>query len=242
MINVVIQNQGKMIKVLVIEDEKNIRENILELLQAENIQGIGASNGKIGVKLAREHKPDLIICDLMMPELDGYGVLTELKNDPKTATIPLIFLTAKETKDDIRKGMNLGADDYLTKPCTPEELLTAIATRLERNKIYIQQYEVERDRAKKLQKRVQELQMVTNTAEELLQKISLELRAPASNIAMALQMLKIAPSDEARERYLKILREENERQIAFLNQLSKLKELLTPENVNLLLLLTQKKN
>lgn len=103
-----------MLKVLVIEDEENIRENILELLP-ENIQGIGASHGKIGVKLARKHKPDLIIYDLMMPELDGYGVLKKLKNDPKTATIPLIFLTAKDTKAALRKGMNLGADD-LTKP------------------------------------------------------------------------------------------------------------------------------
>lgn len=231
-----------MLKVLVIEDEENIRENILELLQAENIQGIGASNGKIGVKLARKHKPDLIICDLMMPELDGYGVLTELKNEPKTATIPLIFLTAKDTKADIRKGMNLGADDYLTKPCTPEELLTAITSRLQKHKIYIQQYELERERAKKLQKRVQELQIISNTAEELLQKISLELRDPLSNISMALHMLKVAPSDEARERYLNILREECEREIALLNQLSNWQNLLTPENAKLLRLLTEKKN
>lgn len=223
-----------MIKVLVIEDEEPIRENILELLQAENLEGIGASNGKVGVKLARERKPDLIICDVMMPELDGYGVLTALKSEPATATIPLIFLTAKDTRADTRKGMNLGADDYLTKPCTPEELIGAIATRLEKHNTYMQQYAVERDRAKGLQQRVQELQQLSTTAEELLQKISRDLRDPVSNIAMAIQMLKVAPSPEARDRYLKILQEECAREVALINQLSNLQEFLTPEQAKFL--------
>lgn len=223
-----------MIKVLVIEDEEPIRENILDLLQAENIEGIGAKNGRIGVKLAREHKPDLIICDIMMPALDGYGVLTALKSERVTATIPLIFLTAKDTRADTRKGMNLGADDYLTKPCTPEELLEAIATRLEKYNTYMQQYAAERDRAKGLQQRVQELQQLSNTAEELLQKISRELRDPLSNITMAIQMLKVAPSEEARDRYLKILQEECAREIAIINQLSNLQEFLTPDQAKLL--------
>ena len=123
-----------MTKILVIEDEESIRENILELLEAENFQGIGATNGKIGIKMAIDQIPDLILCDMMMPEVDGYGVLKALRSEPLTSTIPFIFLTAKADKSDIRKGMELGADDYITKPCTPQELLKAITIRLEKHK------------------------------------------------------------------------------------------------------------
>jgi two-component system, sensor histidine kinase and response regulator len=121
-------------KILVIEDEESIRENILELLEAENFEGIGAINGQVGIKLAIAQIPDLILCDMMMPEIDGHGVLKALRSDPLTATIPFIFLTAKADKSDIRTGMEMGADDYITKPCTPQELLKAIAIRLEKQK------------------------------------------------------------------------------------------------------------
>ena len=123
-----------MAKILVIEDEESIRENILDLLEAENFEGIGAINGKVGIKLANEQIPDLILCDMMMPEVDGHGVLKALRSEPLTATIPFIFLTAKADKSDVRTGMELGADDYITKPCTPQELLKAIAIRLEKQK------------------------------------------------------------------------------------------------------------
>lgn len=121
-----------MTKILVIEDETSIRENILDMLEAENFKAIGAENGKIGIQLAVSQMPDLILCDVMMPELDGYGVLKALRDRPATATIPFIFLTALADKRETRKGMELGADDYLTKPCLPEQLLKAIAIRLEK--------------------------------------------------------------------------------------------------------------
>lgn len=121
-----------MIKILVIEDEAAIRDNILDLLEAEDFDATAAENGFVGVELARTFGPDLIICDVMMPELDGYGVLKALRQDPVTATIPFIFLTAKADRADLRQGMELGADDYLTKPCTPAEMLKAIAARLQR--------------------------------------------------------------------------------------------------------------
>ncbi|MEG3858996.1 hybrid sensor histidine kinase/response regulator [Microcoleus sp. herbarium12] len=123
-----------MVKILVIEDEEAIRENILELLEAEDFEGIGAINGTAGIKLAIAQIPDLILCDMMMPEIDGHGVLKALRSEPITATIPFIFLTAKADKSDIRAGMEMGADDYITKPCTPQELLKAIAIRLEKQK------------------------------------------------------------------------------------------------------------
>ncbi|MUG92642.1 EAL domain-containing protein [Scytonema sp. UIC 10036] len=119
-----------MIKILVIEDEESVRENILDLLEAENYDTISAANGKMGLHLAFSEAPDLILCDLMMPEVDGYGVLTALREQILTATIPFIFLTARSARSDFRQGMDLGADDYLTKPFTRAELLNAIVSRL----------------------------------------------------------------------------------------------------------------
>src|SRR5580704_8128521 len=100
-------------KVLLIEDNNEMRENISEILSLANYAVLTAENGKVGVEIAKRDKPDLIICDIMMPDLDGYGVLHILGKDPETAGIPFIFLTAKAEKGDIRKGMNLGADDYM---------------------------------------------------------------------------------------------------------------------------------
>ncbi|PHJ60113.1 diguanylate cyclase [Nostoc linckia z18] len=119
-------------KILIIEDEESVRENILDLLEAEDFETIAAANGKIGLDLAISEVPDLILCDMMMPEIDGYQVLTALRQDPITATIPFIFLTAKSAKSDFRRGMDLGADDYITKPFTRAELLSAIMNRLEK--------------------------------------------------------------------------------------------------------------
>lgn len=119
-------------RILVIEDEPEMRRNLLTILRLEGFQVTGADNGKLGLAFARRDKPDLILCDVMLPELDGYGVLTELRADPVTLTIPFIFLTAKGEKPDIRAGMNLGADDYLTKPIGKADLLLAIEARLKR--------------------------------------------------------------------------------------------------------------
>ncbi|MEM6252274.1 MAG: response regulator [Cyanobacteria bacterium P01_D01_bin.156] len=118
--------------ILVIEDEAQTREIFLRCLKFEKFQGIGAPNGSTGVRLARQHHPDLVVCDIMMPDMDGYEVLASLRHDDVTASIPFIFLTAKVAMDDLRRGMTLGADDYLTKPCTVETFLEAITSRLQR--------------------------------------------------------------------------------------------------------------
>lgn len=117
-------------KVLFIEDDTVVRENTAELLELADYEVITASNGKSGVAIAKQEKPDIVICDIMMPEMDGYGVLGELSKDPQTQHIPFIFLSAKTEHKDIRKGMDLGADDYLTKPFEEEELISAIESRL----------------------------------------------------------------------------------------------------------------
>lgn len=118
--------------ILVIEDELSVRSNILKILGFEKLKAIGAEDGEMGLALAKEHLPDLIICDIMMPGLDGYEVRNALFQSPETAMIPFIFLTAKADKVDIRLGMNLGADDYLTKPFTRDELLEAVFVRLDK--------------------------------------------------------------------------------------------------------------
>lgn len=119
-------------KILVIEDEVQTREIFLNCLSFENFKGIGAEDGSTGIKLALQHHPDLVVCDIMMPDMDGYEVLANLRQQENTAAIPFIFLTAKVTMEDLRWGMTLGADDYLTKPCTVEQFLEAISARLKR--------------------------------------------------------------------------------------------------------------
>lgn len=119
--------------ILVIEDNLEMRENIAEILELANYQVLTAENGKVGVTKAKKELPDLIICDVMMPELDGYGVLHMLGKNPETLGIPFIFLTAKSESVDIRKGMGMGADDYITKPFEEMDLLDAVEMRLKKS-------------------------------------------------------------------------------------------------------------
>jgi DNA-binding NarL/FixJ family response regulator len=120
-------------KILIVEDEPEMRRNIATLLRYYDYEPIEAENGRTGVALAQREKPDLVLCDVMMPELDGHGVLQALQQNPDLALIPFIFLTAKGEKDDLRSGMNLGADDYLTKPVANADLVRAIEARLRRS-------------------------------------------------------------------------------------------------------------
>lgn len=128
-----------MTTILVIEDMDALREEIAEILSFEGFAVLTAANGRIGVELAEKHHPDLVVCDIAMPELDGYGTLSALRANPQTATTPFIFLTAKVSKADMRQGMDLGADDYLTKPFTAQELLAAIDARLKKNADLVKQ-------------------------------------------------------------------------------------------------------
>lgn len=122
----------KMKKILLIEDNDDIRSNTAEILELSNYKVVVAENGKVGVEKAIEHKPDLIICDIMMPVLDGYGVLHAIHKNDAIKNTPFIFLTAKTERSDFRKGMELGADDYITKPFSGTELLNAVDSRLKK--------------------------------------------------------------------------------------------------------------
>ncbi|MDP4285189.1 MAG: response regulator [Bacteroidota bacterium] len=127
-------------KILLIEDNQNIRDNTAEILELANYKVFTAENGKAGIEIALEKKPDLIICDIMMPVLDGYGVLHLIQKNPNLQNIPFIFLTAKTEMMELRKGMELGADDYLTKPFKGTELLTAVEGRLKKMDLLKQQF------------------------------------------------------------------------------------------------------
>jgi two-component system, sensor histidine kinase and response regulator len=121
-------------KILVIEDDPLMLDSVVQVLTLSDMEVLSAENGIDGLALAREHQPDLVVCDVSMPDLDGYGVLLELHSDPLTETIPLIFLTGHADKKSMRMGMELGADDFLVKPFTPPELLAAVNGRLDRYK------------------------------------------------------------------------------------------------------------
>ncbi|TVR76323.1 MAG: response regulator [Saprospirales bacterium] len=152
-------------KILVIEDNHDVRENLEEILELSGYQVSGAKDGKDGVEMAKLIQPDLILCDIMLPILDGFGILKILSGDPALSKVPFIFLTAKSELTDMRKGMNLGADDYITKPFQKDELLSVIEMRLQK---------VERGpslppsegRLKNLQRSEQELKKVFQDAEE----------------------------------------------------------------------------
>lgn len=133
--------------ILVIEDDPDVRDNIQDLLTAEDYLVVPAADGREGLKEAHLRQPDLIICDVMMPDVDGYDVLRTLRTQPETLTIPFVFVTAKASRADQRAGMDLGADDYLVKPFTAEELLQAVRTRLARSDAQSQWYQ---ERIKKL--------------------------------------------------------------------------------------------
>jgi len=160
-------------KILVIEDEESVRENILEILAYEGFEVIGAADGQTGLQRAREYRPDLIVCDIAMPEMDGYTVLTQIRQIPETAATPFIFLTARTDRPFMRHGMELGADDYLTKPFSSAELIAAITARLERQNVTSQELE------KKLE----------DTKRQLVQMVSHELRTPLVSIEMALDLI-----------------------------------------------------
>ncbi len=126
-------------KILIIEDNEDVRENLADILELSNYQVFTAEDGQTGVIRAKQFKPDLIVCDIMMPGMDGYEVLHALSDDHSTATIPFIFLTAKTERADIRLGMNLGADDYLTKPFEEKELLVAVSCRIKKSEFLKQE-------------------------------------------------------------------------------------------------------
>ncbi|MEM9505728.1 MAG: response regulator, partial [Cyanobacteria bacterium P01_E01_bin.43] len=191
-------------------------------------------NGREGVDVALQQLPDLIVCDVMMPEMDGYAVVKCLREEPATKTIPFIFLTAKAERLDYREGMESGADDYVTKPFRPQELINAIEVRLARHASLMQPYHDEAQRSTNLSKQLKDSTELANIKENLLDQLSQDLREPLSNVNLALHMLGKAQTDVERERYLSILRQEYAREMRLLKDVANLREMVTAENLQVL--------
>ncbi|MEO0456815.1 MAG: response regulator [Cyanobacteria bacterium P01_A01_bin.114] len=228
-------------KILVIEDEAQVRENIREILELNDYTVLSAENGQVGLHVAQTQQPDLVLCDVMMPVMDGYSVLESLRQMTQTAMIPFVFLTAKADRANLREGMNLGADDYLTKPFETRELLSSIQARLAKQQLIdadkaqrIQQQEEINQTLTKTQLQAQETQKLADIKDELLRKISADLREPLSNINVAIHMLSKTDDALERERYIRILKEEYAREMNLINQVDNIRSLLTPENAKLL--------
>ncbi len=162
-----------MTRILVIEDDRQIRINIVEVLSYQDYTLFEAENGLVGVQVAKECLPDLIICDINMPEMDGYEVLQALRDESQTATIPFIFLTAQTDKLSMRHGMDLGADDYLTKPFSLDELLAAIKARFEKHALLIKENE----------------QKLNTLRGNILHALPHELRTPLTGILGAAELI-----------------------------------------------------
>lgn len=223
-----------MAKILVIEDERPVRNNIIDLLKVEGYDAIGAENGKVGLQLIKEQAFDLVICDVLMPKMDGFELLRTLTQEQPTETLPFIFVTAKTERSDLRQGMELGAYDYITKPFTRSELLAAVTAQLKKRNLMQQQYLSACEQISLLRQKIRDLQQLTDAKEQVLENLVAELRNPMSNITMAIRMLQDGVPGAQRDRYLKILQEEFSREIALLNQVTELKQLLTPTNLKLL--------
>ena len=223
-----------MIRILVIEDDASVLDNLEDILTLENFQVFTARNGREGVDMALRQLPDLVVCDVMMPEMDGYAVVKCLREEPATKTIPFIFLTAKAERLDYREGMESGADDYVTKPFRPQELINAIEVRLARHASLMQPYHDETQRSTNLSKQLKDSTELANIKENLLDQLSQDLREPLSNVNLALHMLGKAQTDAERERYLSILRQEYAREMRLLKDVANLREMVTAENLQVL--------
>jgi two-component system, OmpR family, alkaline phosphatase synthesis response regulator PhoP len=212
-------------QILLIEDEPLIRDSLEDVLNLEGYSLTTAQNGLAGIEAVKAALPDLIICDINMPEMDGYSVLESLRADPATRDVPFVFLTARSGRADQRQGMDMGADDFLTKPFTVDELLSTVRTRLNRQAVVKQQFQTEQSRNQTLEQKVRTQEDLVAMKAKLLDKVIEEFRTPLSNVNMALSMLERAKGDEERQRYIAILRHEYSRQVGLINEASNLQEM-----------------
>ena len=231
----------KMEKILIIEDEQDIRDNMREILEISQYEVTLARNGAEGITLAKEIQPDLIICDVNMPVMDGYEVLESLQSMPETSLIPFIFLTARSDLQEVRQGMELGADDYLMKPLNIQDLLLSIRTRLLKHQRVVAQIKEAEESSQEIQSRAKitashakEQEQLLQVKDKLLTKILENLGDSVSNIHLIATMLKKDVNPANQSKYIGILESEANRQIKLLNDVIKLQGLLKPENIDIL--------
>lgn len=226
-------------KILVIEDENVTRNNLVNFLNSKGFNAIGAENGRVGISLAKEHLPKLIICDIMMPEVDGYDVLTELQLESETALIPFIFLTATSDPESLNYGLEMGADDYLNKPITSEKLLNAIAKRIETQDIEIEEIDIQTInpiisgsiQSETSLKSANDRELL-KCKDLLLERLLKGLPEHISKIDREIELLRNV--DPQQDSHLDELQKEFARLLALVNQVSELEKIITPENAKML--------
>jgi signal transduction histidine kinase len=200
----------RIVQVLVIEDDTDARSNIVEILRSDGFEVLEAIDGESGVESALAHLPDVILCDIVMPTWDGYEVLKRLRDELTTAQIPFIFLTGKESRSEQRRGMCLGADDYLAKPFRRHELLEMIHGQIAKQARYDRPRVLSGppsspDQQQALQAQIQVLQLREQEIQAWIGGITHDLRAPLTTIKVALELLEHRPDKS--ERYLSIARQ-----------------------------------
>ncbi|PSO51581.1 MAG: response regulator [Cyanobacteria bacterium SW_9_44_58] len=226
--------------ILVIDNEDTIRENVIEFLTSHNMNLLRAQTGEQGLEKAGQEKPDLIICNINLSDMEGFQVLETLKNNTETSFIPVIFVTRKSSRKIYRKAMELGANDYLSFPFTNEELLQAIRTRLQTSTVpYANSDSINTTNSKQgdidtLQEKVNTLSKKEKMQEQILDKLHEDLRSNLSKIKIAIYMLKNEANADKRQRYIKILEEECNWEMELLDKVSELRNLLTPDNLKFL--------
>jgi two-component system, OmpR family, alkaline phosphatase synthesis response regulator PhoP len=213
--------------ILVIEDDLEILANVEEILELQEFDTVSATDGSLGLRLAKRQLPDLVVCDVMLPRLDGYSILQELRQHEETSATPFIFLSAKSQRADVRRAMELGADDYIMKPFTGGELIKSVNVCLDKYETLITRQVPDSPLPCVIQD-LSEAHLV------LLEHLTENLRRPIANISVAAHMLRRATSEAERDRYLSILEEEITRQGAILNHSAQTQELLSTSGLNVL--------
>ena len=224
-------------KILVIEDERTTLNSIVEFLLSEGFDAVGAENGRDGIELAQKHLPALIICDILMPELDGYDVLTYLQQDPETAGIPFIFLTATTDSSSFRLGMEMGADDYLRKPVTSAELRAAIASRLRKQEATLQNYNVTDLPTQEIVDSAsdpEQLRDYSNAQSSLFQFLLQGVKPSIARLNQEMSEFRETLTESKQQEHLDNMETEFARLLAVVNQVSELHKILTPENTQIL--------
>jgi two-component system, OmpR family, alkaline phosphatase synthesis response regulator PhoP len=225
-------------KILVIEDERTTLNSIVEFLLSEGFDAIGAENGRLGIELAHKHLPALIICDILMPELDGYDVLTYLQQDQETAGIPFIFLTATTDSSSFRLGMEMGADDYLRKPVTSAELRAAIASRLRKQEVTIHSYSsysvAESQPSSISNCDPEQLKDYSKAQNSLFEFLLQGVKPSISRLNQEMSEFRETLTESKQQEHLDNLEKEFARLLSVVNQVSELHQILTPENTKIL--------
>lgn len=224
-------------KILVIDDEDTIRDSVREFLISHDIHFLRAETGEKGIEQATQEKPNLIICNIHLSDMEGFQVLEKLNDIPETNLIPFIFVTRKSSRKIYRKAMELGANDYLSVPFTNEELLQAIRIRLQKNSVSLSESDATPSKTEdlnQLQEKLNDLSKKEKMQEQILDKLYEDLRSNLSKMKIAIYMLKNEPDQEKKKRYIKILEEECNWEMELLDKVSELRTLLTPENLKFL--------